>query len=171
MIIRHVDGEDLRKVMRVVPAQVVIVTARFRGRSRGITINSFNSVSLSPPLISFNVHLDAFMYPIVSQASHYAVHILDESNAAFSAHFARPELDGEEQFRSVAHTIDKNGIPLIMSVGQILQCRSTTIHTAGDHAILVGEVVGVIGNHDQDPLIYYDGAYYSLGQLAYESAQ
>ncbi len=165
MIEPPVDGDDLRNAMRSVPAQVVVVTARAGEELRGITIGSFTSVSLSPPLISFNVLRASRMYAIIAAADSFAVHLLASHQAGLSVHFARPDLDADGQFKPVKHTLDRRGIPILDGVSQVLQCRPHGLLDAGDHTIVVGRVFEILGVREGKPLLYYDTQYHTIGAV------
>ncbi len=96
------DGQVLRHVMRHVPSPVTVVTAAGAGERRGITIGSFTSVSLEPPLISLNVAREAQMHPVLAAASHFAVHVLREDQAHLARRFSLPDLTSADQFEGVA---------------------------------------------------------------------
>ncbi|WP_456429457.1 flavin reductase family protein [Rhodocaloribacter sp.] len=161
----NVDGEVLRNVMRRVPTPVTVVTAQSGGEARGITIGSFVSVSLDPPLITFNVHRKARMHAIITEADRYVVHILREEQAYLSERFARADLSGKEQFASVAFTpATEDGLPILNNVLAVLFCRPYAVYEAGDHSILVGKVEAVDLGVPGRPVLYYNRAYYAVGK-------
>src|SRR5690606_11818136 len=139
----NVDGERLRAVMRRLPSPVTVVTVQGEREMRGITIGSFTSTSLDPPLISFNVEQAAQMHDFLVGATHYAVHLLGVDQAHLSDHFAMPERTGAEQFASVAFHRDARGTPVLDDVLAVLHCTHYAVYEAGDHSIFVGEVVEV----------------------------
>ena len=94
-------GEAFRSAMRRVPAVVTIVTAARGEEIRGITIGSFTSVALEPPLISFNVGKEARMHGVITTASHFAVHLISQQQTHLCEHFATPDLTSAEQFGTV----------------------------------------------------------------------
>jgi flavin reductase (DIM6/NTAB) family NADH-FMN oxidoreductase RutF len=147
-------GESLRVAMRRVPSPVVVVTAADAEDARGITIGSFTSVSLDPPLISFNVGKEARMYPLIMRADRFLVHILSEAQADLGNHFAVPDLSGAEQFAPVPHHIDAAGTPVLDAVLAVLHCRPYAFVEAGDHAIVVGEVLDVDEGATGRPILY-----------------
>lgn len=150
--------------MRQVPSPVVVVTATAH-ETRGATIGSFTSVSLSPPLISFNVAHDSQMHAVITVTERFAVNVLREEQALLSQHFALPDVPGEEQFRNVAHHKDADGIPILNGALAVLLCRRYAIHPAGDHTIVVGEVESVEEHGSGMPILYYNRAYRGLGDV------
>ncbi len=150
--------------MRRVPSPVTVVTAKGAEEARGITIGSFVSVSLDPPLITFNVHRKARMHAILTAANRYAVHILRAEQAHLSELFARADLTGEEQFAQVSFTPAlEDGLPILNDVLGVLYCTPYAVHVAGDHSIFVGKVAAVALGEEGAPLLYFNRGYYTLG--------
>ncbi len=158
-----VDGETLRQVMRRVPSPVTVVTAAGAKEARGITIGSFTSVALEPPLICFNVNHDAQMHDVLLDAPRFAVHILSEAQAPFANHFAVPDRTGPEQFRLIPHTIDEHGTPILDDATAVLHCVHHEVFTAGDKSVIVGRVVDIDMNPDRGAVLYYQRTYRGVG--------
>ena len=158
-----VDGESLRQTMRRVPSPVTVVTAATEREARGITIGSFTSVSLEPPLICFNVDRSARMHPVITEASRFAVHILGDHQAHLSDHFAIPDLSGAEQFESVAHRINAHGTPILDDVTAVFHCTPHDAFEAGDKTIIIGQVVEIDADVDRGAVLYYQRSYRAVG--------
>lgn len=156
-------GDDLRAVMRHVPSPVTVVTFAGPDGAKGVTIGSFTSVSLEPPLISFNVMLESSMHDVLLKADHYAVQILREEQADLGERFSIPEQTSEQQFADVKHRLDEDGIPLIDNVLATLRCRTFNAVPAGDHTLFIGEVLDVVNSSEGKPLLYYQQAYCKVG--------
>ena len=156
-------GDDLRAVMRNVPSPVTVVTFAGPDGAKGITIGSFTSVSLDPPLISFNVMLDSSMHDVLVRADLYAVQILSEQQAALSERFSIPEQSSVQQFSGVRHRINGDAVPIIDDVLATLHCRSFNVVPAGDHSLFIGEVLEVTANNNGKPLLYYQQSYRKIG--------
>ena len=161
---QRVDGEALRGVMRHVPSPVTIVTAAAADGPRGITIGSFASTSLRPPLISFNVSLDAQIYDALTTESHFAVHVLRDDQAPLADQFATPDLSSAEQFDGVTFRLDPNGTPILLETLAVMICRLDAVHRAGDHSIVVGMVERIEDGSEGKPLLYYDRTYRKVGK-------
>lgn len=161
-----VDGEALRRVMRRVPSPVTVVTTAGVDGPRGITIGSFTSVSLDPPLVSFNIDKAAQMHAQLEDAfDRFAVHILTDRQAHLSNHFAVPDLSSEAQFADVDYHLDAYGTPLLRSVIAVLHCDLYACYPAGDHTIVVGEVRAVAYAAEAGrPLLYFNRRYCSVGE-------
>jgi len=135
---------------------VTVVTCCDRdGTPCGITVNSFSSVSLSPPLVLWSIadtctSLDAFL-----AADRFSIHVLRDTQLDLSEHFARSD---HTLFDGVEYRIGEHGVPLLPDPLARFDCRTWQIYAGGDHRIIVGEVVA--HQHGRgDPLLYYQSAY------------
>ena len=155
-------GEDLRAVMRHVPSPVTIVTFAGPDGARGITIGSFTSVSLVPPLISFNVMRGSSMHNVLLNAKSYAIQILRADQVALSERFAVPEISSEQQFEGVLHRVGIDAVPVIEDVLATILCSSHKVVPAGDHSLFIGEVLEVETVASGKPLIYYQQSYRTI---------
>jgi flavin reductase (DIM6/NTAB) family NADH-FMN oxidoreductase RutF len=150
--------------MRRVPAPVVVVTARGETEARGITIGSFTSVALEPPLVSFNVGRDSRMHGVMEHCSVFAVHVLSEQQVHLAKRFATPGLTGEEQFEAVPHHTRPGGaLPLLDDVTARLLCTPEDSIVAGDHTLYVGQVVEIEEPPDAGAVLYYQSSYRGVG--------
>lgn len=159
-----VEGETLRETMRLIASPVVVVTAQADGDPRGATIGSFTSVSLEPPLVSFNVTQGTRLHDTLTRVDRFAVNVLAVEQAPLAEHFALPNLEGVEQFADVDHMIEGNDPPLIMGTLGALVCRPETRIPVGDHIVFVGLVISVHPGKEGLPLAFHDGSYHGLGE-------
>lgn len=151
--------------MRQLPFPVAIATAAIGKEKRGITIGSFTSLSLNPPLISFNIEREAQMHPLLSRATHFAVHLPQPDQRTLCDHFATSGQTGKEQFRAVDHHRNRYGSPVLKDISTVIQCRSYDQIKAGDHSIFVGEVLEVDQQNTNASLLYYNRSYRSVGEI------
>lgn len=154
----------MRAAMRRVPSTVTVVTAAGADEARGITIGSFTSVSLDPPLICFNVQKEAQMHPLITTTPRFAVHILNDEQVHLSDHFAVPDRTGAEQFAGVPYRREADGLPILDDALAVFHCRLYAIYEAGDHSIILGEVVDVEVAGEGGPVLYYERTYRGLGE-------
>lgn len=155
-----ISGADLREVMRRVPTPVTVVTAAGPSQARGITIGSFTSVSLNPPLVSFNVDKESQMHEVLAATDHFAVHILGEEQSELSTHFAIPDQSGTDQLNAVTYErAEPHGTPILEAAPAVLHCRPHETFGAGDHTIVVGRVIRVDERTEASPILYYDRGY------------
>ncbi len=156
--------------MRRFASPVTVVTARTEAESRGITIGSFTSVSLEPPLVSFNIHKEADTHDVLLKAGRFSVHLLTEEQSFLAHHFARPDLTPEEQFEPVTF-YEKNGLIHLSSIQTIFDCELVNAYDASDHTIVVGEVIGVyVEGEPKRPVLYFNQSYRRVGQEVKGSA-
>lgn len=162
------NGEALRRWMRDYPQGVVVVTADAGEGPRGITVSSFTSVSLTPPLVLIAISHSSASFGIIERAARFAVNVLSDEQGALSEHFARPELSSDEQFRSLPSRPGRVGAPWIEGCLAYLDCRIVHSTKQSDHTIFIGRVEAVeINSQGGRPLLYYSGDYWTLGSVVY----
>ncbi len=158
-------GELLRSFMRRTPQPVVVATARGRDEIRGITIGSFASVSLNPPLVSFNIGKQARMHTVALQAETFNIHLIAEEDAHYCNHFAAPNLTGAEQFEAVDHALDETGTPVLADALAVLRCAPVHFIDTADHTLIIAEVAAAEWRREGSPVLYFDGLYRSVGAV------
>ncbi|MCB2019682.1 MAG: flavin reductase family protein [Burkholderiaceae bacterium] len=138
---------------------VTIVTARdAAGRRVGLTANSFNSVSLTPPLVLWSLARRAGTLAAFSAGSHYAINILASDQRALADRFA---VRGADQFAGVALRDGLCGAPVIEGTVAVFECFNRSRYEEGDHVIFVGEVEHCEHRAGAAPLIFHGGRYYA----------
>jgi len=156
-------GLDFRRALSQFATGVTVITVESDPRQvHGMTANSFTSVSLVPPLVSVCVDERAHLLPLIKQRRRFGVNVLKQEQQNLSEFFARPEPDhGEIPLEKVAFRWDADGIPLLEGVLCQVSCRLHAAHLAGDHTIVVGEVVSAMF-YAGEPLIFFRGDYTGL---------
>lgn len=150
------DPRDLRRALGSFATGVTIVTARRNdGAPVGLTVNSFSSVSLEPPLILWSLSVYAPSLPAMQEATHFAVNILAEDQTDLSNRFAKPSSD---KFAGVKITEGIEGLPLIDGAVAYFQCRNESRYYGGDHVIFLG-LVEDYAHGGQTPLVFCQGRY------------
>ncbi|CAM4200964.1 p-hydroxyphenylacetate 3-hydroxylase reductase component [Kerstersia similis] len=151
-----VDPRVLRRALGNFATGVTIVTATSpAGERTGVTANSFNSVSLDPPLVLWSLDKRSGSCAVFEQASHFAVNILASDQIPLSNQFARPNTD---KFAGVALREGHGGSLLLEGCAASFQCEKHQVVDAGDHWILIGRVLE-FEDGGQAPLLYHQGAY------------
>jgi len=154
------DARTLRDAMGCFATGITIITSRdANGTPIGLTANSFTSLSLDPPLLLVCVANGAGSAPVLREAEHFAVNMLQVSQQATSNRFAGK---GEDRFAATAWTPGETGMPLIDGALGAFECKRHAVHDGGDHFILVGEVVRAQFEPRRDPLLYFRGKYRRL---------
>jgi len=138
---------------------VTIVTARTaEGALVGLTANSFNSVSLDPPLVLWSLARAAASLPAFSTGSHYAIHILSSQQKALAQQFAARGLD---RFANVEFEPGVSGAPLLVGAAATFECFNRSRYEEGDHVIFVGEVERCSHRTGASPLLFHGGKFYT----------
>jgi flavin reductase (DIM6/NTAB) family NADH-FMN oxidoreductase RutF len=141
---------------------VTIMTISAAGRLHGMTVSAFASVSLEPPLILVCVEHSTLMHQLLDEHGAFAVNILGERGEATSRFFAdNARLEGVE-FREGNYRLGLTGSPILLDATAYLEARVHGRHQAGDHTVVVGEVIGLDVLAETDPLIFYRGGYRRL---------
>lgn len=158
-----ISADELRLRMRRVVSPVTVVTCGSGDNARGITIGSFVSTSLDPPLITFNLARSAQMHELLPFEDRFIVHVLAENQAWLSERFAVPDVDGTEQFRGLDVTYHESGIPVIPDTAMVLDVALYNVFPAGDHSLIVGQIQSTIEASEAAPLVYYNQGYHAVG--------
>jgi flavin reductase (DIM6/NTAB) family NADH-FMN oxidoreductase RutF len=156
-----IDSATFRRVLGHYPTGVCVITAtESSGRPIGMSIGSFTSVSLDPPLVAFFPDRRSTTWQRIRDQGHYCVNVLGDHQEAISRRFATPAAD---KFIGVSHRASDLGLPILDGVLAWIDCRLHAVHEAGDHYIAVGEVVSLAAEHSAQPLLFHKGGY---GQLS-----
>ena len=154
------DRSGFRKALgSFLTGVTVVATLQEDGEPRGFTANSFTSVSLDPPLVLICIAKTASSYPVFSATGHFSVNVLAETQADISSLFATKSAD---KFTRTAWSRGPAGSPIINDVVAWFDCVRREVIEAGDHVILIGEVVG-FDQAPANPLGYCRGAHITLG--------
>jgi 3-hydroxy-9,10-secoandrosta-1,3,5(10)-triene-9,17-dione monooxygenase reductase component len=150
------DPTEFRKALGAFATGVTIITTRTAdGTPLGLTANSFNSVSLNPPLVLWSLANTSMSIETFKTAPHWAVHVLASDQEALSGRFARR---GEDKFSGLDVDTGVGGIPLLRGCTARFQCKTAFQYEGGDHVIFVGEVVS-FDRADSSPLVFHGGKY------------
>ena len=138
---------------------VTIVTARTpAGVLVGLTTNSFNSVSLNPPLVLWSLSQSATSMTALSTGSHYAINILSAGQKELAERFASRR---EDRWLDVAFTEGASGAPLLAGAAATFECFNRSRYEEGDHVIFVGEVERCSHQAGAAPLLFHGGRFYT----------
>jgi 3-hydroxy-9,10-secoandrosta-1,3,5(10)-triene-9,17-dione monooxygenase reductase component len=142
---------------------VAFVTAAPNGEPAGLIVNSLTSVSLEPPLVSFCPSRNSLTWSRMRRARRFGVNILAQHHERF-AQRATPA--GADRFAGLDWKPGRGGAPLLTDALASLECEIVAEHAAGDHWIVVGQVHTVRLSPDNDPLVFFAGAFGALNTRA-----
>ena len=134
----------------------VITTTSLKGHPVGITANSFTSVSLEPPLISWCLDNNSESYADFTGSEYFTVHVLHSQQQDVSTIFATPN---EDKFGKVPWSEGEEGTPVLEEFLECFHCRIEKLYEGGDHMIILGRVVRLETKLDKPPLLYHQGKY------------
>lgn len=150
------DNDSFRRVCGCFPTGVTITTLiGTDGQPHGITISSFTSVSLEPPLVLICVNHHSRIVPHLTAGCAFAINVLSDDQRELSERFSKYR---ESRFSEVAWHIGVTGSPLFEGAVAVLECCLYQTIQAGDHLIVVGQVIGGVST-DRFPLLYFRSSY------------
>ena len=154
------DPRTLRAALGCFATGVTVVTCIAPdGQPVGFTANSFTSVSLDPPLLLVCIHKSAACAPCLTDASHFAVNVLQTGQQPASIRFATRD---EDRFGTTPWSEGEFGPPILKDSLGVFECERFEVHEGGDHHIVVGKVLKASFDAGLDPLLYFRGSYRRL---------
>ncbi|MFG6178521.1 flavin reductase family protein [Halomonas sp. THAF12] len=160
-----IEPLSFREALGHYASGITVITSHIDGDPIGFTCQSFYSVSMSPPLVSFSVKASSYSYPRIRQAGRFAVNILSDEQTRVSNQFAR---QGTDKWHGVEWQESPLGNPIIAGSLHWLDCEIHAEHAAGDHLIVIGEVKALNPTEAAAtrPLLYFKGQYCDLAASA-----
>lgn len=156
----QIDTQALRHALGRFSTGVTIITCRdAEGHAFGLTANSFNSLSLDPPLVLWALRCASPSRPVFEQAAHFAVNVLAADQMELSRRFASPHVD---RFAEGQWSDGQGGAPVLDGAVARFECALHSAQVQGDHVLFIGQVLAVQCN-DQAPLLFRAGHYHALG--------
>jgi flavin reductase (DIM6/NTAB) family NADH-FMN oxidoreductase RutF len=151
-------GDELRALMREVPAPVSVVTVTAQGQSAGLSVDSLVSLSLDPPLVGVALGKHAALHELLREARSFAVSVLGSGQEHLAQHFARgvPPIG---LWTGIETQEGELGAPLIEGALAWIECRLAFEHPAGDHTLFVGDVVSARRGPAREALLHVRGSY------------
>ncbi len=148
--------------MRAWTSGVTIVTAVYEGEQHGMTVSSFTSISLDPPLIVISLQTASRTHDVVAKAGAFGVTILAAGQQELSERFASHRATMDERLDGLETETLVTGAPLIKGGLAHLDCRVTQSIASGMNTLFLAEVVAVHGDDHDAPLVYHDRTYHRL---------
>ena len=155
------DTREFRRALGTFPTGVAVVTARApSGAFVGLTINSFSSLSLEPPLVLWALNGASPSLGAFDRAPYFAINILAEDQIDLSRRFATA---GGNKFAHLDVRAGIEEVPLLAGCAAHLECRTQARHNGGDHVLFIGQVERFEYDARKRPLVFYAGRYHAAG--------
>ncbi len=172
MTTRHLAVDDTKKLLRNALGQfatgvTIVTTLDNNGDYVGMTVNSFSSVSLDPPLVLWSISETSYGIDIFRRTPYFCINILCTDQVNLAQKFSQPS---EEKFNGLAIAHGLNGMPLIEGCLAHFECTTEARYPGGDHIILLGRVMR-FASINKDPLLFHSGQFYDLQPVSIEAAQ
>lgn len=156
----QIDFGEFRRALSCFATGVAVVTTRdSEGEPVGMTISSFNSVSLDPPLVLWSIAEDSYSYDAFMAAEYFAVNVLTMEQQHLSSRFATKRID---KFEGLGCREGLHGAPILPEYAACFECRTEYRYEGGDHKIIVGRVLR-LEDREADPLIRFRGRFLNNG--------
>jgi len=161
LILMEIARDALRRVLGTYATGVSIVMTKSRGTIHGLTVNSFTSVSLDPPLILVCIDRMTATYPLMKESRIFSVNILSNVQESLSKLFSDPG-NKSSMLQGLEYREEVTGAPILLGVLGFLDCSVEATYQWGDHDIFLAKVEKFGLGTEADPLLYYRGGYHSL---------
>jgi len=156
------DSRALRSALGGFATGVTIVTCRGAdGAPVGLTVNSFNALSLEPPMVLWSLRLASPSLAAFDDASHFAINVLAEAQVDLSRRFAS---NVASKFDEGLWSRGSGGVPVLAGCAATFECELASHQVAGDHRLYLGRVLAAQGQ-PVPPLLYHGGRYHLLGEI------
>lgn len=149
-------GKTQREVLSRFCSGITVVTAMTDDGPIGFTCQSFASLSLDPPLVSFNPARTSTTWPLIRDAGNFCINVLSVEQKDISNAFARP---GADRFAGVRWSPAPSGAPILDGCIAWADCTVWAEYDGGDHTIVAALIHALDEGNDEDPLLFYRGSY------------
>ena len=153
-------SQDLRKGFSSFATGVTVITCLDDSQqAHGITISSFNTVSLEPPLILWSLKKHSHLMPFFDVGNRQLIHVLERDQESLAMHFATVKVN---QFDGVAYRVTANGLTQIDDCVAYYECETISVYAGGDHNIIVAKVLQLQNHPEREPLIFAKSKFVGL---------
>jgi flavin reductase len=153
-----VPGDELRALFREIPSPVGVITVEVAGEAAGLTVDSFGSLSIDPPLVGVALGRHAALLELIRESEAFAISVLASGQEHLAQHFARgvPPI---AHWTGIETTRGELGAPLIADALGWIECRLAFAHEVGDHTLFAGEATRVERGPGREALVHLRQAY------------
>ncbi len=155
------NARTFRNALGAFTTGVTVVTIMSEHGPTGVTVNSFASVSLDPPLVLWSLSKNSSKHELFLNTEHYAIHVLEASQFSLSRRFTR----GGTGFDGLDWTSSADGVPVIADTLARFECVRFAMHDGGDHTIMIGRVLRA-AQREGEPLCFSRGSFGHFAQMA-----
>jgi flavin reductase (DIM6/NTAB) family NADH-FMN oxidoreductase RutF len=152
----------MRQAMRQWVTGVAVVSSFHDGVRHGMTVSSFTSISLQPPLVLVSLSKDARTHDLVQRSSAFGVTLLNQTQQDISDRFAGRTTEEQDRFADLETFTLQTGAPFLLHGLTCLDCIVVGAQDVGDHTLFIGQVIALQLGQDGAPLIYYNRGYRRL---------
>ena len=152
---KKINKANFKKTLSTFATGITVVATKNNSILYGKTINSFSSLSLSPPLVLFSLDKKSTKLKIFQESKTISINILSNKQGIISNNFAKKN----PNWKQVEYNVSKNGNPIIKNCVSNLDCKIEDKLSKGDHIIFICKVLQVLNNNKLKPLIYYNSKY------------
>jgi len=156
-----VNKDEFKNCLARFASGVTVVTYKDGEEMGGITVSSFTSLSLEPPLVLFNLNRVSHSHAVIQSGKNFAIHILSSSQEEISNSFASSKVNKHEFLKSIGYELEE-GVPIFGDCLAVLVCEKEVMYDGGDHSIVVSKVKSIRLREELSPLLYYNRKYYRL---------
>lgn len=156
------DPELVRHAMRHWTTGVTIVTSLYAGERHGMTVSSFTSVSLVPPLVLIALEIGTRTHELVQKSGVFGVTILNSDQNEISDRFSGRQTEYQDRFKGLDTFTLKSGVSFLAGGLASFDCSVVSAYDAGSHTVFIGHILEVNFSHARLPLVYFDRDYRRL---------
>lgn len=157
-----IGQEKLRTVMRQWTSGVTVVTTQYQGIYHGMTVSSFTSVALDPPLVTISLNKDSRTHNLVMRSSIFGITILSKDQVEISRVFAGQVPDSDDRFAGIESIALVTGAPMIAGGLAFFDCRVSQVNDFHTNSLIIGEVIAAEVGEQENPLLYFNQQYHLL---------
>ena len=158
----RLDKASFRYALGHFPTGVTVMTTSAAGRLHGMTVSAFASVSLEPLLILVSVERSTLMHQLVLESRAFAINYLGKRSESTARYFADNARLAAPEFREGSFRLGTTGSPILNEATGYLDATVYGTHAAGDHTVIVGQVLALQIVSEEEPLVYYRSGYRTL---------
>lgn len=154
--------DTLKEVMRRWVSGVAILTTGSREVQHGMTVSSFTSVSVQPPLITVTMNNSTRTKQLVDETGYFAINLLSEGQQELADRFAGRTSEFDDRFQNLSLIYGECGVPLLLSAAAFLECRVVHQYPMPESTLYVGEVINAHKAENRPPLVYFNREYHRI---------